>query len=97
MVKVTYSLDEATVRRIRRTADRLCKPQSHVVREAVAEYDARTDRLSEAERLRMLEVLDRLRSQPVTRSEESVDAELREVRASRRESSLRRSAHDRSS
>ena len=30
----------------------------------VAEYDARTDRLSEAERLRMLEVLDRLRSEP---------------------------------
>ena len=97
MVKVTYSLDEATVRRIRRTAERLRKPQSHVVREAVAEYDARTDRLSEAERLRMLEVLDSLRNQPVTRSEESVDAELREIRASRRDSSLRRSAHDGSS
>ena len=97
MVKVTYSLDEATVRRIRRTADRLGKPQSHVVREAVAEYDARTDRLSEAERLRMLDVLDRLRDEPVTGSRESAEAELREIRASRRESSLRRSAHDRSS
>ena len=94
MVKVTYSLDDATVRRIRRTAERLGRPQSQVVREAVAEYDARTDRLSEAERLRMLEVLDRLRSEPVTRSQASVDAELREVRLSRRESALRRSAHD---
>ncbi len=94
MVKVTYSLDDATVRRIRRTAERLGKPRSHVVREAVAEYDARTDRLSEAERLRMLEVLDRLREEPVTRSRESVAAELREIRRSRRESSLRRSVHD---
>ena len=94
MVKVTYSLDDATVRRIRRTAERLGRPQSHVVREAVAEYDARTDRLSETERLRMLEVLERLRSEPVTRSRAAVAAELREVRRSRRESSLRRSRHD---
>ena len=94
MVKVTYSLDDATVRRIRRAAERLGRPQSQVVREAVAEYDARTDRLSEAERLRMLEVLERLRSEPVTRSRAAVAAELREVRLSRRESSLRRSRHD---
>ena len=94
MVKVTYSLDDATVRRIRRAAERLGRPQSQVVREAVAEYDARTDRLSEAERLRMLEVLERLRSEPVTRSRAAVAAELREVHRSRRESSLRRSRHD---
>ena len=94
MVKVTYSLDDATVRRIRRAAERLGRPQSQVVREAVAEYDARTDRLSEAERLRMLDVLDRLRGEPVARSQASVDAELQDVRLSRRESSLRRSVHD---
>ena len=94
MVKVTYSLDDATVRRIRRAAERLGKPQSHVVREAVAEYDARTDRLSEAERLRMLDVLDRLRREPVTRSQESADAELREIRLSRLEGWERRSVHD---
>ena len=94
MVKVTYSLDDATVRRIRRIAERLGKPQSHVVREAVAEYDARTDRLSEVERLRMLEILDRWRKEQPPRSRESVEAELREIRLSRRESSLRRSVHD---
>ena len=94
MVKVTYSLDDATVRRIRRAAERFGKPQSHVVREAVAEYDARTDRLSEAERLRMLDVLDRLRREPVTRSQESADAELREIRLSRLEGWERRSVHD---
>ncbi len=92
MVKVTYSLDDATVRRIRRTAERLGKPRSHVVREAVAEYDARTDRLSEAERLRMLDVLDRWRKEAITRPRESVEAELHEIQASRRESSRRRSA-----
>ena len=94
MVKVTYSLDDATVRRIRRAAERLGRPQSQVVREAVTEYEARTDRLSQAERLHMLEVLDRLRSEPVARERASVDAELEDVRRSRRESSLRRSAHD---
>ena len=94
MVKVTYSLDDATVRRVRRAAERLGKPQSHVVREAVAEYDARTDRLSEAERLRMLDVLDRWRKEAITRPRESVEAELREIRSSRRESSQRRSTHD---
>ena len=94
MVKVTYSLDDATVRRVRRAAERLGKPQSHVVREAVAEYDARTDRLSEAERLRMLEALDRLRNDQVTRPRASAVAELREIRASRREGWERRSVHD---
>ena len=94
MAKVTYSLDDATVRRIRRAAERLGKPRSHVVREAVAEYDARTDRLSEVERLRMLDVLDRWRREADNRPRENVEAELRETRRSRRESSHRRSAHD---
>lgn len=94
MVRVTYSLDDATVRRIRRAAERLGKPQSQVVREAVAEYDARTDRLSEAERLRMLDVLDRWRKEQTPRSRESVDAELREIRQSRREGWDRRSRYD---
>lgn len=94
MVKVTYSFDEATVARVRRMAERLGKPQSLVVREAVAAYDARTDRVSEAERLRMLGVLDRLRGEPVTRSRESVAAEIREIRRSRHESTRHRSAHD---
>ena len=84
MVKVTYSLDEATVRRIRAGASRLGIPRSEFVREAVADYAARKDRLSEAERLRMLEVLERIRDSPPTRSREEVDAELREIREARR-------------
>ncbi len=84
MVKVTYSLDDATVRRIRAGAGRLEIPQSQFVREAVADYATRKDRLSEAERLRMLEVLERLSEAPPSRSPEEVDAELREIRAARR-------------
>ena len=84
MVKVTYSLDEATVRQIRRTATRLGKAQSHVVREAVADYAARADRLSERERLRLLEALERVRATTPTRSGRAVDAELKTLRTARR-------------
>ena len=84
MVRVTFSLDEATVAEIRRTAARLRRPQSHVVREAVADYAARTDRLSERERLHTLAVLDRLRETRPSRSARAVDTELRSLRAARR-------------
>lgn len=90
MVKVTFSLDEATVAEIRRTAARLGLAQSHVVREAVAEYAARADRLSERERLRMLAVLDDLRQAPASRSAADVDAELRSLGAARRQGGRRR-------
>ena len=84
MVKVTFSLDEATVDRIRRAATRLNKPPSQVVREAVAEFDARVDRLSEAERLALLGVLEDLKAAPSTRSARAVDDEIAALRASRR-------------
>lgn len=84
MVKVTFSLDEATVAEIRRTAERLHTAQSHVVREAVAEYAARADRVSERERLRTLAILEGLRKAPVSRRAGAVDAELHAVRAARR-------------
>ena len=40
-VRVTFSLTGQTVAEIRRAAARLGKPQSHVVRDAVADYAAR--------------------------------------------------------
>ena len=83
----TYSVDAGR-------AERLGKPQGHVVREAATEYDARTDRLSEAERLHMLGVLDRWRKEPLKRSREDVEAELREIHLSRSTGWGRRSAHD---
>ena len=84
MVRVTFSLDEATVGLIRQTAARLRKPQSQVVRDAVADYAARSDRLSERERLHAMGVLERLRDARPTRPVADVDKELRTIRAARR-------------
>lgn len=84
MARATFSLDEATIAEIRRTAARLRKPQSHVVREAIADYAARADRLSERERAERLAVLERLRAAPATRSPRAVDAELAAIRSARR-------------
>lgn len=84
MVRVTFSLDDATVAQIRQTAARLRKAQSHVVRDAVADYAARSDRLSERERLHLVGVLERLRDARPTRPAAAVDAELRSLRAARR-------------
>jgi predicted DNA-binding protein len=83
--KVTYTIDAATVARLEQTAQRLGKPKSQVVREAINDYAARVGRLSEGERLRMLrtfdEVLERI---PEDRSVDDVDAELEQIRAARR-------------
>jgi predicted DNA-binding protein len=84
MVKVTFTLDEETVRRLRKIADRTKKPQSLVVREAVEHYAAREEKMSDEERDRMLRILDEMMKQPPTRSAEDVDRELREIRVSRR-------------
>ena len=84
MVTVTFTLDDETVERLRRTAARLGKPQSQVVREAVKDYEARSDKLSEAERQAMLEAFDRLVLTIPRRPPEEVAAELKEIRESRR-------------
>ena len=84
MVKVTFTLDDETVERLRRLAARLGRPQSQVVRESIKEYEARSDKLSEEERRRMLNVLDRIMKSAPTRPQAEVDAELEEIRAARR-------------
>jgi hypothetical protein len=84
MVKVTFSLDEVTVDRLKTTSARLGIPQSRVVREAVADYAARAGRLSEAERRDMLRAIDRLLPQVPARPDRDTDRELRAIRAARR-------------
>jgi hypothetical protein len=81
---MTFSLDDETVASIRRTAARLRKPQSQIVREAIADYAARSDRLSDAERRQALAVLERLRDTRPSRGAAQVDEELRTLRAARR-------------
>ena len=57
MAKLTFSLDPETVQLLRAVSERRRKPQSLVVREAIAEYAARDEKLTDAERARKLEVL----------------------------------------
>ena len=84
MARATFSLDEATIAEIRRLAERVGKSQSQVIREAVADYAERTDRLSERERRHLLAVLSGLRAARPTRTAKEVDAELKQLRQDRR-------------
>jgi predicted DNA-binding protein len=84
MPKLTFSMDDATVEALRKAATRSGKPQSLIVREAIALYTAQEDRLSEADRARLLDVLQRIRARPAKRTGVDVDRELRELRRSRR-------------
>ena len=84
MARVTFSLDDATVAQIRQTAARLRRPQSHVVRDAIADYATRADRVSEHERQHAMGVLERLRVAKPTRPAADVDAELHAIRGARR-------------
>jgi predicted transcriptional regulator len=93
MAKLTFSVDDETVRVLKATAERLRKPQSLIVREAVAEYAARAGQLSEAERRRLLRALDEMTARPPTRPQADVDHELAAIRASRR--AVRRQRHGR--
>jgi predicted transcriptional regulator len=90
MVKMTFTLDDQTVERLRRTAARLAKPQSYVIRESIREYEARSTKLSDEERVRMLAIVDRMVQEPPTRSASEVDAELGELRVLRRRWGRRR-------
>ncbi|MBA3296544.1 MAG: hypothetical protein H0U19_06380 [Acidobacteria bacterium] len=95
MVKVTFSVDEATVLRLKTTAQRLGKPQSLVVREAVAEYAARAGRLTDAERRRMLKIVDAMITEPATRPGGEMRREISEIRRARRHGGRRHPVDER--
>jgi predicted DNA-binding protein len=84
MAKMTFSLDDETVRTLRMIAERKQKPQSVVVREAIIEYAAKDEKLSDSERVRKLQLIRNLRSQAATRDQASVNRELDDLRSSRR-------------
>jgi predicted transcriptional regulator len=89
MLTITCTLDDKTFSRLRQTAARANKSQSQVVREAVNDYADRFERLSEAERIRMLATLDAMVKRKPTRSAADVDRELRSILAARRGSGRR--------
>jgi predicted DNA-binding protein len=82
--KVTFSLDDETISCLEQTAERLRRAKSQVVREAIHEYAARADRLSEAERLQMLRTLAQALARIPARSAKEVDRELAALRKVRR-------------
>lgn len=83
MAKMTFTVDEQTAGIIRALAARKKKPQSSIVREAVAVYARQEDKLDKDERVRRLRVLDDLAARPGTRRQVDVDKELREIRRAR--------------
>lgn len=82
--KVTFTFDPATIARLNDAAQRLAKPKSEIVREAIHEYHQHIGRLSESERRRMLAIVDEIAKRPPTRPQSEVDAELKEIRRARR-------------
>ena len=90
MVKVTFTLDETTVERLRRTAARVRRPQSQVVREAIKDYADRVGRLSEEERVRLLKVFDTVVPAIPRRPAARVDAEPADAVGSARRNGGRR-------
>lgn len=82
--KVTFTLDAETLARLRATAARLAVPKSAVVREAIRSFDERAQRLSEAERLRLLQAFDRLVPAIPRRPQADVARELLALRRARR-------------
>ena len=84
MVKVTFTLDDDTVRTLRKMAARTRKPQSLVVREAVAHYAAREDKMTPEERERWLRTFDELVARIPPRPREEIARELKDLRAARR-------------
>jgi hypothetical protein len=88
-IKVTFTLDEETILRLRTTAERLSRPKSEVVREAIRDFSQRTGRLSERERRRLLETFDRVVPAIPPRPLRDVERELASLRTARRQGGRR--------
>jgi len=82
--KITFILDDQTIRHLQNAAERTKKTKSEIVREAIADYHERNGKLSETERLRLLKIMEEIMASPPTRPQEEVDREIAEIRAARR-------------
>jgi metal-responsive CopG/Arc/MetJ family transcriptional regulator len=83
-VKVTFTLDETTVSKLQNAAERLAKPKSEVVRNAIQDYHERIGRLSDHERRQMLQTFDTFVPKIPTRPTKEVESEIEEIRRARR-------------
>lgn len=87
---MTFSLDTLTAARIGALSEQLGKTKSAIVREAVSEYARNAGRVTEEERLARVRTFEELVAKIPPRSREEVEAELEEIRRSRRAGWLRR-------
>jgi len=87
--KVTFTFDQATIRRLDDAAARLAKPKSQIVREAIQDYHQRIDRLSESEKQRMLKALEEFMAKVPKRDQRETEAELKEIHRARRQGGRR--------
>lgn len=83
-VKVTFSLDQETVRSLRQLSERMKRPKSAVLRDAIREYCEREDHVSEAERVSRVAALQQFLAENPPRDEAETQKELDEIRAARR-------------
>lgn len=83
-VKVTFTLDAETVKRIEAASQRLALPKSKVVREAVHDYYERLGKMSEQERKRMLLIFDEVIPGIPPRPLNEVRREIKGIRSARR-------------
>jgi hypothetical protein len=82
--KVTFTLDPATLKKLHDAAQRLGRPKSEIVREAITEFHDRMGRLSERERISMLRAFDELVPRIPPRKTAATRRELAELRQARR-------------
>ncbi len=82
--KVTFTLDSAAVARLGEAAERLARPKSEIVREAILEFYDRIGMLSERERSNMLRAFDELVPKIPVRPASAVRREIADVRRARK-------------
>lgn len=84
MVKMTFSLDDSTADTLKRLSKRLQRPQSQVLREAISYYEPHAGKLTKAQQAERVALFDKVLAAVPSRPVSEVDAELKNVRQSRR-------------
>ena len=84
MVKMTFTIDEDTAETLERIAQRVHRPKSQILREAIRHYEPHAGQLSPEERKKRVQLFDRLVARIPKRPAGEVDAELQGIRKSRR-------------
>jgi hypothetical protein len=84
MVKMTFTIDEDTADMLRQISRRVHRPQSQVLREAIRHYEPHAGQLSLEERRKRTRLFDKVIARIPSRPASEVDAELLEIRRSRR-------------